>query len=310
MGIGIALQAPATTDNYVDAIVDRARKAAAAGVRSAWFGQRFDYDAAALAAIVGREVPTLHVGTSAIPIFGRHPLLVGSQAQTAQAATGGRFHLGLALGAGPFIEATLGLRFDRPIALLREFLTALRPFLESGRTEHRGDLITAVTPMPSALPGAAPAAPILVAAMGPQALRVTGELADGTLPLLAGPRVLAEHIVPPLAKAADSAGRPTPRVVAFVHAVVTADVDGTRERAAEQIAFLDQFPSYQRVLSLGGVTRGVELAAIGDEKLVAAAIRDHFDAGATEVVVGSAFGTEADQERTWRLLGELNHQRS
>ncbi|QUQ66823.1 TIGR03564 family F420-dependent LLM class oxidoreductase [Kutzneria sp. CA-103260] len=308
MGIGITLQGPAGVDNYVDAVVGRARKAAAAGVRSAWFGQRFDYDAAALAAIVGREVPTLQVGTSAIPIFGRHPLLVGAQAQTAQAATAGRFHLGLGLGAGPFVESTLGISFDRPIARLREFLTALRPYLETGHTDHHGDLITATTPMPSALPGASPAVPILVAAMGPQALRVTGELADGTLPLLAGPRVIAEHIVPPLAKAVTEAGRSAPRVVAFVHAVVTDDVDSTRERAAAQIGFLDQFPSYQRVLALGGVTRGVELAAIGDEKLVTATIRDHFDAGATEVIVGSAFGTDADQERTWRLLGELNRE--
>ncbi|MFC0435832.1 TIGR03564 family F420-dependent LLM class oxidoreductase [Kutzneria buriramensis] len=302
MGIGISLQAPAGVDNYVDAIVDKARKAAAAGVRSAWFGQRFDYDAAALAATVGREVPGLHVGTSAIPVYGRHPLLVGAQAQTAQAATGGRFHLGLGLGAGPLVEATFGVRADRPIALLREFLTALRQYLDTGGSDHRGELITAVTPMPAALPGASPT-PILVAAMGPQALRVTGELADGTLPLLAGPKVLAEHIVPPLERAA--AGRPAPRVVAMINAAVTADVDATRERAAKQIAFLDQFPSYQRVLRLGGFTSGVELAAIGDERLVAAAIREHFDAGATEVVVSSAFAAAEDQERTWRLLGEL-----
>lgn len=306
MGIGISLQAPAGTTNYVDAVVDRARTAAAAGVRSAWFGQRFDYDATALAAIVGREVPELQVGTAAIPIFGRHPLLVGGQAQTAQAATSGRFHLGLGLGAGPFVEATLGLRHDRPIALLREFLTALRPLLATGTTDHHGELITAVTPMPSGLPGATPPAPILVAAMAPQALRATGELADGTLPLLASPKVIAEHIVPPLAKAAASAGRPSPRVVAFIHAVVTADVDATRERAAAQTGFLDQFPSYQRVLNLGGFTRGVELAAIGDEKVVSTAIRDHFDAGATEVVVSGAFGTAEDQERTWQLLGQLN----
>ncbi|MFI9386441.1 TIGR03564 family F420-dependent LLM class oxidoreductase [Kutzneria sp. NPDC052558] len=307
MGIGITLQGTATATNYVDEVVDKARKAAAAGVRSAWFGQRFDYDAVGLAAIVGREVPTLEVGTSAIPVFGRHPLLVGAQAQTAQAATGGRFHLGLGLGAGPFVEKTLGVSHTRPIALLREFLTALRPYLETGQTDFRGELITTATPMPSALPGATPT-PILVAAMGPQALRVTGELADGTLPLLAGPKVLAEHIVPPLLKAA--AGRPAPRVVSFLHAVVTDEVDATRERAAAQIGFLDQFPSYQRVLALGGFTSGIELAAIGDEKLVTAAIRAHYDAGATEVVVGSAFGTDADQERTWQLLGDLNREAS
>lgn len=97
MTVGVALNA-SVARNQVDATVELAREAAAAGLRSAWFGQAFGADSPQLAAIVGREVPGLHVGTSAIPVFGRHPLLVSSQAQTAQAATHGRYHLGLALG--------------------------------------------------------------------------------------------------------------------------------------------------------------------------------------------------------------------
>lgn len=94
MTIGAALP----LHNGVDATVQLAREAHEAGLRSAWFGQTFTYDSPSLAAIVGREVPGLHVGTAAIPVFGRHPLVVSSQAQTAQAATAGRYHLGLALG--------------------------------------------------------------------------------------------------------------------------------------------------------------------------------------------------------------------
>jgi alkanesulfonate monooxygenase SsuD/methylene tetrahydromethanopterin reductase-like flavin-dependent oxidoreductase (luciferase family) len=82
MTMGIDLSAPAGVPNYVDAIVEQAREAAAAGVRSVWLGQQYGYDSPGLAAIVGREVPGLRVGTSAIPIFGRHPLLISSQAQT------------------------------------------------------------------------------------------------------------------------------------------------------------------------------------------------------------------------------------
>lgn len=236
MTIGVALAAPPDVTNYVDAVVDQARRAADAGLRSAWFGQRFDYDSPGLAAVVGREVPGLHVGTSAIPVFGRHPILISSQAQTAQAATHGRYHLGLALGAPAFVEGAFGLTYDRPIGLLREFLTALRPLLDTGRADHHGERLTAVTTLPAAVPGAQPPVPVLVAAMGPQALRVTGELADGTLPYLAGPRTLGEHIVP----------------------------------------------------------------------AITSAVRQYHDAGATEVVFSQTdLGTAEDQERTWRLLGEL-----
>jgi F420-dependent oxidoreductase-like protein len=299
-GVALPLQ------NRIDSTVQLAREAHEAGLHSAWFGQTFAYDAPSLAAIVGREVPGLHVGTAAIPVFGRHPLLVSSQAQTAQAATGGRFHLGLALGTKHLTEAAFGLPYERPIARLREFLTALRHLVETGSADFHGELLTATTPLPAAVPGAEPPVPLLVAAMAPQALRASGELADGILPLLAGPRALAEHIVPAVTAAAEAAGRPAPRIVAFVPGVVTADVEGVRRTATETLAFYEQFPSYQRVIGLSGATRAADLAVIGDEETVAAEVRRYREAGATEVVfTATDLGGETDRRRTWQLLGEL-----
>ncbi len=302
MTIGLVLP----HQNRIDTTVQLAREAHEAGLRSAWFGQTFSYDSPSLAAITGREVPGLHVGTAAIPIFGRHPLLLSSQAQTAQAATGGRYHLGLALGTKQLTEAGFGIPYERPIRLLREFLTALRQLVETGSADFHGELLTATTPLPATVPGAEPPVPILVAAMGPQALRVAGELADGILPYLAGPRALAEHIVPAVTAAAEAAGRPAPRIVAFVPGVVTTDVEAVRETATEALAFYERFPSYQRVIGLSGGTRAADLAVIGDEEAVAAEVRRYREAGATEVVFTTTdLGGEADRRRTWKLLGEL-----
>ncbi|MFJ9025282.1 TIGR03564 family F420-dependent LLM class oxidoreductase [Streptomyces sp. NPDC102259] len=302
MTIGVAL----SLQNRIDPTVRLAREAHEAGLRSAWFGQTFGYDSPSLAAIVGREVPGLQVGTAAIPVFGRHPLLVASQAQTAQAATGGCYHLGLALGTKHLTETGFGIPYERPIARLREFLTALRQLVETGGADFHGELLTATTPLPATVPGAEPPVPILVAAMAPQALRVSGELADGILPLLAGPRALAEHIVPAVTAAARAAGRPAPRIVAFVPGVVTADVEGVRRTATETLAFYEQFPSYQRVIGLSGATRAADLAVIGDEETVAAEVRRYREAGATEVVfTATDLGGEDDRRRTWKLLGEL-----
>ncbi|MFE7131404.1 LLM class F420-dependent oxidoreductase [Streptomyces sp. NPDC057638] len=305
MTTGVALHA-SDAENQVDATVQLAHEAAAAGLRSAWFGQTFGADSPLLAAIVGREVPGLQVGTSAIPVFGRHPLLVSSQAQTAQAATHGRYHLGLALGTKHLTETGFGIPYERPVARLREFLTALRQLTETGAADFHGELLTATTPIPARVPGAENGVPLLVAAMGPQALRVSGELADGILPYLAGPRALSEHIVPAVTAAAEAAGRPAPRIVALVPGVVTDDVDAVREKAAEQLAFYEQFPSYARVIGLSGGQRAVDVAAIGDERTVADEIRRYRDAGATEVVFSETeIAGEADRRRTWALLGEL-----
>ncbi|WP_344238142.1 TIGR03564 family F420-dependent LLM class oxidoreductase [Actinocorallia libanotica] len=299
-----------STANAVDAVVEQGRRAAAAGISSVWLAQQFGYDAVALAGIIGREVPGLRVGTSAVPVFGRHPLAVWAQAQTSQAATGGRFTLGLGLGAKVFVEPAFGVPHERPAARLRDFLTVLRGLQAEGTVDFRGETLAATTPIPAGLAGAEPPVPLLVAAMGPRALRVAGELADGTLPFLAGPKALDEHIVPQLTAAAAAAGRPAPRVVAFLAGVVTDDVETAREEAARQLAFYDQIPSYQRVIELSGASRAADLVEIGDEKTIAAAVSRYFDAGATEVVLTQTglVGPEA-ADRTWRLLGELDRER-
>lgn len=305
MTIGAVLH-PGGSGNAVDEVVAAAKEAEAAGLGSVWLGQRFDYDAVGLAGLVGREAPGLAVGTSAVPIFGRHPILVASQAQTSQAATHGRFHLGLALGARAFVEPVFGVPYERPVTRLAEFLTVLRSLTETGTADFRGETLTAAPPMPASLPGAEPAVPLLVAAMGPQALRVTGELGDGTLPFLAGPRTLGEHIVPAITAAAARTGRPAPRVVALVPGVVTDYVEAARTAAAEQLAFYDRVPSYQRVVALEGASKAADLLVAGDEETVAAEVRRYFDAGATEVVLTQTGITgPADQARTWRLLGDL-----
>ncbi|MEC3952583.1 TIGR03564 family F420-dependent LLM class oxidoreductase [Nocardia sp. CDC153] len=300
MTLGIALAAT-NADNYIDAIVAQARTAHEVGVESVWFGQRLDYDSPALAAIVGREVPGLQVGTSAIPVLGRHPLLVSAAAQTAQAATHGRYHLGLALGS-TLVGDSFGIPFDRPIARLREFLTALRQLFDTGTADFHGDLLTTTPTLPTALPGAHPRPPILVAAMGPQALRVTAELADGILPYLAGPKTLSSHIIPTLTRTSTT----TPRVVAFVPAVVTANIEATRAQALETLSFYERVPSYRRVLDQEGVRHAADLALIGDEETIAAGIHRYREAGATEVVLTTTnLSTPEDELRTWSLAAQL-----
>jgi F420-dependent oxidoreductase-like protein len=232
---------------------------------------------------------------------------VASQAQTSQAATAGRFRLGLALGARKLVEPVFGQPYRRPADRLREFLTVLGSLLDHGSVDHHGELITAATPMPAVVAGATPRTPVLVAAMGPQAVGVSGELADGILPRLAGPRVLAERIVPTVIAAAERVARPAPQIVAIVPAAVTADPARARETARGRLAFYETIASYRRVLDEEGAEHAGDLAVIGDEESVAAGLRRYLDAGATEVIATETdLGGPVDRDRTWRLLGELS----
>lgn len=142
--------------------------------------------------------------------------------------------------------------------------------------------------------------------MGPQALRATGELADGTLPYLAGPRSLASLIVPAITAAAAAAGRRAPRIAAGVPAAVTSDTERAKAHAFSTLGGYARNPSYQVVLDREGIKHPAELALIGDEETVAAGIRRYLDAGATDVRVSpAAFATDEDRLRTWRLVGQL-----
>jgi alkanesulfonate monooxygenase SsuD/methylene tetrahydromethanopterin reductase-like flavin-dependent oxidoreductase (luciferase family) len=96
---GIIVTPHPSAPNVVDDAIAQARRAHELGVRQVWLAQQFSYDAIALAGLIGAAVPGLGVGTSVVPINPRHPLIVASLAQTAQAASHGNFSLGLGLGA-------------------------------------------------------------------------------------------------------------------------------------------------------------------------------------------------------------------
>lgn len=300
--IGVVLWTSPDAANDVTDLVDQARTLRKLGVDTVWFKQLFDLDSLSLAALIGAMVPGLSVGTSIVPMNPRHPLVVANQAQTAQAPANGRFTLGLGLGAPALEEQAYGVRERRPIRKLREYLTVLRELIDSGGADFRGECVTAHPPMTTAVRGGG-AIPILVAAMGPQALTVTGELADGVITFLAGPRALGNNIVPRLAAAA--AHRPL-RVVASVITVVTDEPERVRAEAMKQLAFYEGIPSYQRILAEEGATRAGELALIGSEEQVAEGLQRYFDAGATELAITQLnLSGRRERYRTWSMLATM-----
>src|SRR6201988_956422 len=246
MPTGIVLFPDPNSPNIVDDVVSQARHAYELGVRQVWVSQQFDHDAISLAELIGAAVPGLGVGTFVVPINPRHPLIVSSLAQTAQAASHGNFSLRLGLGAHEPERQAFGSLWPNTIGRLREHLTVLRSIFDTGAVDFTGDEISARPGWPVRVAGGTPV-PIYVAAMGPKALQVTGELADGTLPYLAGPRTIAEFIEPAIAKAAADAGRQPPRIIAQVPALVSDDVDAAKNFAAEQLSFFETMPSYQNV---------------------------------------------------------------
>jgi F420-dependent oxidoreductase-like protein len=305
MAAGVLLELNPHVANAVDEAITTARHAFVAGVRQLWVPQFYDFDAISLAGIIGAAVPGLRVGTAAVPINPRHPLTVSSAAQTAQAAAHGNFSLGLGLGAHSVERHSFGISAVHTIERLREHLTVLRSIQTDGAVKHRGQEITAVSPaFPVVLPGGVPY-PIYVAAMGPRALQVTGELADGTLPYLAGPHTIEDFIAPTLIKAAAEAGRTRPRIIAMVPVAVTDEVDAARDEAAAKLAFYDTVRSYRTVMDREGVACAADLAVIGSAPWVMKRLRAYVDAGATDLVLSSIITESVAMRRLWEVAANL-----
>jgi alkanesulfonate monooxygenase SsuD/methylene tetrahydromethanopterin reductase-like flavin-dependent oxidoreductase (luciferase family) len=284
MPTGVVLTLNPSAPNVVDAAITQARTAYAAGVRQIWVAQQFDIDAITLAALIGSAVPGLGVGTSVVPLNPRHPLVVASAAQTAQAGTHGNFTLGLGLGSHAPEHRAFGTVWPDPVGRLREHLQVLHAILHDGAVDFHGTEFTASPEWP---------------------VHVPGELADGTLPYLAGPRTVGDFIVPTISAAAAAVGRPQPRVVAMVPVLVSDDADSARAAAAERLAFYEAIPSYQKVIAREQVSSVSELAAVGTTEQVRAQLQRYLDAGATDVALSPIRTEPEDLAAIWAVAATL-----
>jgi alkanesulfonate monooxygenase SsuD/methylene tetrahydromethanopterin reductase-like flavin-dependent oxidoreductase (luciferase family) len=131
------------------------------------------------------------------------------------------------------------------------------------------------------VPGSQPFS-VVVAALGEQMLRVTGALADGTLTWCTGPATLSSHTIPTLNRAADEAGKPTPRVIAALPVCVTEDREAALARASQVFAIYGQLPSYRAMLDLEGAAGPADIAIVGSAAEVCERVSALRDIGVTD----------------------------
>lgn len=201
----------------------------------------------ALAALTGLagETSSLLLGTGVIPMLSRTPMLTAMGAATVQERSGGRAILGL--GTGPAVPGAL----DR----LRDLVSRLR-VLVRGKPPEPGE---PVTPLSVDLPAPIP---IWISALGPRALRLAGEIADGVLLNWCPPERVAQarELV---AQGAASAGREPADVTIAVYVRASlggddaASMDALRVAAGEYASY----PAYARQFAAVGLAREAAAAA-------------------------------------------------
>ena len=281
------------TEKPFDDVLGQVVSLKEAGIETAWASQIFAYDALTVLAAIGREVPDIELGTAVVPVYPRHPVMLAGQALTVQAATGGRLILGVGLSHQMVIEKVFGQSFEKPARYMREYLSILMPLLEGEPASFTGEVLSASTFGPLQI--AAPAPPVLVAALGTVMLRIAGRMTSGTVTWMTGPQTIESHVVPTINDAAAEAGRPAPRIGVGLPVCVTDDVVGAREQAAEVWSIYGHLPSYRAMLDREGAAGPADVAIVGSEAEVKDQVRRLADIGTTDFC-GAPFGS-ADQIR-------------
>lgn len=280
MKIGIKIGLSTGPETTVKNLVALAQQAEAKGFDSVWMPNIFGLDAISTQAVIGYATERLELGTAVTPTYPRHPVAMAQQALTTQAASNGRFLLGIGLSHKMVIEDMFGLSYDRPAAHMEEYLQVLQALLSGEQVSHQGEQYRVNAGFQ--VHGASKP-PVIVAALGPRMLALAGSLAEGTITWMTGVNTLASHIVPAITRAADGAGRPAPRIVAGLPVVLTDKPDTVRQKIAEQLVIYGQLPSYKAMLEKEGASTPADIALVGNEKTLRAELQSLRDAGVTDL---------------------------
>jgi alkanesulfonate monooxygenase SsuD/methylene tetrahydromethanopterin reductase-like flavin-dependent oxidoreductase (luciferase family) len=203
-----------------------AAAADAAGLEELWLWEDcFLESGIATAAGALAFTSRLRVGIGLLPVPLRSVALAAMEIATLSRLFPDRFIPGVGHGVQQWM-AQLGVAVDSPLTLLREYLTALPALLRGETVTMTGrylklDQVTLDWPAPG---------PVYVGASGPRSLRLSGELADGTI-LTAGTTVDGVRSARDLiADGQASRENPVPhRIVVYLHAASGPDAAGRLE---------------------------------------------------------------------------------
>ena len=218
-----------------EALVGLATAADRRGYDAFMLPETWAYDVTVLLAEAAVKTERIELGTGIVGVWGRSAATLAMAARTLAAISGNRFVLGLGASTPQLAEGLHDVPFTAPIGRMRRTLTQVRALLRGERVPLA--VAKDARPLKLNVP-AAGEVPIYLAALGDEATRLAGELADGWMPFLYPLRVLSQGIER-LREGAARGGHPDrlPVVCPSLPTVVAADPAKAREGAAWFVAF-------------------------------------------------------------------------
>jgi F420-dependent oxidoreductase-like protein len=222
---------------------DIVQEAERLGYDSVWTAEAYGSDAATILGWLAALTTKIKLGSAIFQMPARSAAMTAMTAATIDQLSGGRMLLGIGSSGPQVAEGWHGQRFGRQIQRTREYVEVVRRALSRERLEYHGETIE--LPLPDG-PGKAlkltiapvqERIPIFLAAIGPNNVRLAGEVADGWIPMFFSPEHVQEF-KPLLEEGAQKAGRDLDgfRITPSVNVLITDDEDAARDAVRPFIA--------------------------------------------------------------------------
>ena len=306
MEIGVALDP--TLGLSLSEQEEVSREAARLGYTSVWTNESTGHDSFQLCAqrwAASRQVVPEGLGTgiAVSPVMYRSPVAFAMSGGTLSQLTGGRFIMGIGSGGAyrPRTRRSMGLPRLSALSMMRDYLITVRGLVAGDEVTYKGEVVTlrgiklGITPPPQT--------PVYLGALGPEMLRLAGELADGACLNWCNPEQIAwsrERI----AEGAARTGRDPSdvKMVEYIRVCVDDDIDTARRAYAQSTmgyALGQTVPSAkERTLGYRGHFERMgfaeELAMLDRMREEGASRDDVADAFSTELLLNMGYYGPAD----------------
>ena len=226
-------------------------------------------------------VATEHIGlgTGIVNVFSRTPTAIAQATATVLEVMGERtFNLGLGTSGKLLMRKYHGADFDRPVSRMRETVRIIDHAFTTGKLPDGGDIF-ALAGLPLGIDAPRDRLRISVAGLSDRTLQVTGEDADGWLPIWVSQKHGAE-VLKVVADAAENAGKPKPVVSAYLYGGVGND-ERLRKFTKATLAWYvaANGTAYRRLFERYGYTEEMDhicgLWAKGEREKARAEVPDH-----------------------------------
>ena len=275
----------------VDTAISKIRDAEQAGIQQVWMTQSVGMlDTLTLFAVAAAQTKRIRFGTSIVPVYPRHPLVMALQAMTIDSIAPGRLRLGVGTSHRHLMENMYGLKMSSPLAYLHEYVEVMRQAIWKGKVDHQGKFFNVNTTFPRTAE-----IPLLVSALGEKAFSMAGEIADGAISWVCPVPYLLNKALPALRDGAKASNRPAPPLVAHIPVALSTDEESVYKAAMKRISYYKKAQFYAHMFSEAGFPIGADgsgteelvksLVVAGDPAMVQQRVRELIESGLDELLL-------------------------